>query len=228
MESKSLIVNFRSMLTFGLLKRVISSIFFVPAVFLSLYQEGVLIFILFIFFYIIILSELVKMHNTSRFKTLLYSYAIIATFSIIVFPYYVVASGSHVPAFMTIFILIWIFDSFSYLGGNLFKGRKIFPKISKGKTFSGLFSGIISVFFFNLLIFKFIFDYDLGNTMVISFSICLFSFVGDAAVSILKRQSDLKDTGSLFIGHGGFLDRMDSFIAVIFIFIIFNLLKFFS
>ena len=53
--------------------------------------------------------------------------------------------------------------------------------------------------------------------------ICILSFVGDAIVSFIKRRSDLKDTGNLFIGHGGFLDRMDSFIFVFAFFIFFNM-----
>ncbi|SVC69544.1 uncharacterized protein METZ01_LOCUS322398, partial [marine metagenome] len=43
--------------------------------------------------------------------------------------------------FIIIILIIWIFDTFSYLGGSIIKGKKIFPKISKGKTYSGLCSG---------------------------------------------------------------------------------------
>ena len=61
------------------------------------------------------------------------------------------------------------------------------------------------------------------NFFILSTIIFSLSFIGDFLVSILKRQSNLKDTGYLFIGHGGFLDRMDSFILVFFIVILFDL-----
>ena len=63
----------------------------------------------------------------------------------------------------------------------------------------------------------------LFNLFILAFLICILSFLGDAIVSFMKRRSNLKDTGRLFIGHGGFLDRMDSFIFVFFFFIFFNM-----
>ena len=61
------------------------------------------------------------------------------------------------------------------------------------------------------------------NLFILALIICTLSFLGDAIVSFIKRRSDLKDTGSLFIGHGGFLDRMDSFILVFFFFMLFDI-----
>ncbi len=111
----------------------------------------------------------------------------------------------------------------SYIGGNLFRGKKIFPKLSKGKTYSGSITGIISVFLYNLFFSYYFYGKLLFNLLILGLIICILSFVGDAIVSFIKRRSDLKDTGNLFIGHGGFLDRMDSFIFVFFFFIIFDI-----
>ena len=118
---------------------------------------------------------------------------------------------------------LWIFDTFSYIGGNLFQGKKIFPKLSKGKTYSGSITGLTTVLLFNLSFTYYFYNKILINLFILSFLICILSFIGDTIVSFIKRRSNLKDTGNLFIGHGGFLDRMDSFIFVFFFLISFNM-----
>ena len=88
------------------------------------------------------------------------------------------------------------------------------PSISSGKAFSGLVTGIIMT----LLLSEFnqIFGNILKISLFYSFYIVL-SFAGDTLVSLLKRHASIKDSGIIMPGHGGLLDRFDSFIFVFFV-----------
>ena len=118
--------------------------------------------------------------------------------------------------FFYLVILVSTMDIFAYLGGKTFGNKKIAPKISKGKTYSGLLSGIIIISIFYSLT-----NYYLDIHYLISYfyviCVILLSFVGDTLVSFLKRSASMKDSGSTIPGHGGFLDRFDSFILVFFL-----------
>ena len=122
-----------------------------------------------------------------------------------------------------IIITIWIFDTFCYLGGKTFNGKKLIPKISKGKTFNGLFSGIIATLVITGL-YYFEFYNDLYMIILKVIPIIILSFLGDLVVSVLKRSVNIKDTGNIMPGHGGIVDRMDSFISVFFFFGIYLLI----
>ena len=150
-------------------------------------------------------------------------YSFIAMFTLAVFPFYYFTLYDNYFTCVYVIFSLWIFDTFSFLGGNIFKGKKIIPKLSKGKTYSGAISGFTAVIIFSIFISNYFYGTFFLNLFILTFIICILSFIGDLLVSLLKRQSNLKDTGTLFIGHGGFLDRMDSFIFVFFFFIILNL-----
>ena len=118
---------------------------------------------------------------------------------------------------------IWIFDTFCYLGGKTFNGKKLIPKISKGKTFNGLFSGIIATLVITGL-YYFEFYNDLYMIILTVIPIIILSFLGDLVVSVLKRSVNIKDSGKIMPGHGGIVDRMDSFVSVFFFFGIYLLI----
>ena len=220
MANNSILTNFMSLFNIELAKRLFSAIIFVSFFIYSLYQGGIFLLILFIFFFTMILRELVNIFKLSRFKIGVALYIIFASYTIILVPFYYFSLENDFLIFMYVLLSLWVFDTFSYVGGNLFKGKKIFPKLSKGKTYSGSITGLISVYLLNLFFNFYFYSKIFLNIFILAFIICALSFIGDAIVSLLKRSSDLKDTGNLFIGHGGFLDRMDSFIFVFFFFII--------
>lgn len=223
MVDNSILSNFRSLFNIELAKRLLSVIIFVPVFIYSLYQGGVFLLSLFIIFLIMILSELINIFRLSNLKIGVIIYILFATYTIVLSPFYYYSLDNNFLIFFYILLSLWVFDTFSYVGGNLFQGKKIFPKLSKGKTYSGLISGLIAVSLFNVCFSYYMYDKIIVNLFSLGLIICALSFVGDATVSFMKRRSDLKDTGSLFIGHGGFLDRMDSFIFVFFFFIIFDM-----
>ena len=91
------------------------------------------------------------------------------------------------------------------------------PKISAGKTFSGLITGIVITLIIVEVILQSI-NIPYQFPFYITLLIVILSFMGDTIVSILKRYVSIKDSGNIMPGHGGLLDRFDSFIFVFFIF----------
>ena len=112
------------------------------------------------------------------------------------------------------FVIIWTSDSFAYFVGKNF-GKTYFAKtISKKKTVEGLLGGIVGSIMVSLVIN--IFDDQLRQSIIIpGILIGIFAPIGDLTQSKLKRIFKVKDSGRLLPGHGGFLDRLDSFIFVV-------------
>ena len=113
-----------------------------------------------------------------------------------------------------IFIIVSIIslcDIFAYLIGKKFGKNKIFPKISPNKTIEGYIGGAFCSLFLFTIIFLY---YDLKDLSLILYVILIIiaSFVGDLYVSLFKRKLHIKDLGKLFPGHGGVLDRIDSWL----------------
>ena len=109
-----------------------------------------------------------------------------------------------------------MFDTFSFIGGKLIGGKKIYPKISSGKTYSGLIFGITFTSIVMMSYYSMAYTFKLKYLLLILFLITI-SFIGDMFASILKRFSNVKDSGNILPGHGGLFDRFDSFIAVFFV-----------
>ena len=110
-----------------------------------------------------------------------------------------------------LFVLIWSSDSFAYFTGRLIGKHKMAPRISPKKTWEGFAGGV----FFTLILGYFIeqkFPELRGNWMVIGFLVSVFAPIGDLVESQLKRTFGVKDSGNIIPGHGGVLDRLDSFI----------------
>ena len=226
MVNNNIFSNLRSLFNIELAKRLFSAIIFVPVFIFSLYQGGIFLISLFIFFFIMILSELVTIFKLSNIKIVVALYILLVTYTLSLSSFYYFSLDNNFFIFIYLLLSLWIFDTFSYLGGNLFRGKKIFPKLSKGKTYSGSITGLAAVCLFNLFLANYLYSKVYFNLFILALLICTLSFVGDAIVSFIKRRSDLKDTGRLCIGHGGFLDRMDSFILVFFFFITFDIQTF--
>ena len=113
-----------------------------------------------------------------------------------------------------IFIIVTIIslcDIFAYLTGKKFGKHKIFPKISPNKTIEGYVGGAFCSLFLFTIIFLY---YNLKDLSFILYVIIIImsSFVGDLYVSFFKRKLNIKDLGKLFPGHGGVLDRIDSWL----------------
>ena len=118
---------------------------------------------------------------------------------------------------MAVFALIWIYDSASYACGSLLGKHPMFARISPKKTIEGMIGGT----FFTLL-FAYFFNHcpDLNSYsnlewLAIAFVIIISATFGDLVESLLKRSLDIKDSGSIMPGHGGFLDRFDAYLFTV-------------
>lgn len=112
----------------------------------------------------------------------------------------------------------WFSDSGAYFAGVFLGKHKLCPRVSPNKTvegfvggiFAGTLSSLIIAFVFSLIFNELYFNY--GLVLLVGLSVSVVSVLGDLSFSLVKRSCGIKDYGSIFPGHGGFLDRFDSVI----------------
>lgn len=109
-------------------------------------------------------------------------------------------------------------DVGAYYGGKLFGRIALKPEISAKKTFEGAISGFVFSMIASVTI-VFLFKSDFNNQIIHGFVIAIFTGIfsqfGDLFESLLKRDAGVKDSGTVLLSHGGMLDRLDSYIFVI-------------
>jgi len=119
---------------------------------------------------------------------------------------------------LSVFIILWAADTFAYLTGKYLGKHKLAPSISPKKTIEGVIGGLIGSLLVSLFLYKIL---DLHtNIQLLKFIgltviIVIFGVLGDLLESRFKRLANIKDSGNILPGHGGFLDRLDSFIFAI-------------
>ena len=125
---------------------------------------------------------------------------------------------------LELFLLVASFDSGSYIVGRLLGKHAIAPTISPKKTWEGAVGGYI----FAVMGLSFLVRYEQGKMIswwiLLGFTliICVLSFFGDLFESWLKRRAHIKHSGTMLPGHGGFLDRFDGILFVVFFFFLFR------
>jgi len=103
---------------------------------------------------------------------------------------------------------IWIADTMAYFTGKHFGKHKLAPSISPGKTWEGVLGALLGVTLFAAILYF----TNLVETWAIFpllWVVALLGVIGDLFESLIKRQVNKKDSGSLLPGHGGILDRVD-------------------
>lgn len=113
----------------------------------------------------------------------------------------------------TIF-LIWAADTGGYIFGRSFGRRKLFERISPGKTWEGWVGGTLLSLVVAYVLSLFLIDLGLIAWLGIGVIVSVFGVVGDLVESMLKRSLQIKDSGRLLPGHGGILDRFDSLLMI--------------
>lgn len=113
----------------------------------------------------------------------------------------------------------WMTDTWAYFVGSRFGKHKLSPKISPKKSVEGAIGGIVGNMIFcvgtYLVCDKFFFTIKTVNIWMVIFGSILLSVIGmcgDLSASVIKRNYGEKDFGTLFPGHGGVLDRIDSYL----------------
>jgi phosphatidate cytidylyltransferase len=156
------------------------------------------------------LIELVRIQRNNPKNSIVF-YLILWIYVLISVGFYFFSRSSQSVLLYTLFT-VCTFDAFCQIAGQLFGKHKIFLRISPNKTYEGLYGGLfmsVCTFFVTGTIMEF----SLLEAIILGLSTCLFSFVGDLSASCIKRMYGVKDFGSALPGHGGFLDRFDSFIV---------------
>jgi len=117
-------------------------------------------------------------------------------------------------------IMVAAVDVGAFFTGKLFGKRKLAPALSPNKTWEGVWGGVtlnvaVSIVF-AILLNRYVQPFapiDYAIFAALALIVAFFSVVGDLAESMLKRNRELKDSGSILPGHGGLLDRIDGLMA---------------
>lgn len=130
---------------------------------------------------------------------------------------------------LSVFCLVWAADVAAYFGGRAFGGAKLAPSISPGKSWAGVWSGMLGALvlaaFWLWLDSAFAVDsfslytrlherLGVASLALVVVFLSAMSVVGDLFESLVKRAAGAKDSSGLLPGHGGILDRIDALMPV--------------
>lgn len=117
------------------------------------------------------------------------------------------------------FAVVWLTDIAAYFTGRKLGGPKLMPAVSPKKTWSGAIGGAVAGMIGGYLVWRLVPALQgmtaAGPVVAASFAGSVVSQAGDLFESALKRRFDAKDSSKLIPGHGGFLDRLDGYWAVL-------------
>ncbi len=196
-------------------KRILSSIIIFP---LSLFFiiKGSIFFILFLFILFLISSyEWLNMTKKIGVKILGLLFLLFSFYS----TFYYREIG--LESFLFIIVACVSTDLGGFIFGKLLKGPKLI-KISPNKTYSGMLGGFLLAIIITYLLVSNFFTFEIINNVVrgefrfitLVLIISIISQIGDLIISYFKRSAKIKNTGKIFPGHGGMLDRIDGMIFV--------------
>jgi phosphatidate cytidylyltransferase len=125
----------------------------------------------------------------------------------------------HTWALYSLFV-VWAADTFAYLAGKQWGRVKLAPNISPGKTREGVYGALVGCAVIAAIGGWLLHVRDITLLLLVLFSLvaAIFSVLGDLFESLLKRHAGVKDSGTLFPGHGGVCDRLDGVFAALPIF----------
>lgn len=137
---------------------------------------------------------------------------------IVLVPTWLALARLQNDAFLLFLLLgvIWIADTAAYFTGRTLGRHKLAPAISPGKTWEGVAGAFVAVAVYAAILHWYVRDtHDLSMLVLGFMSMTALSIVGDLFESWLKRKAGVKDSGELFPGHGGMLDRIDGITAAL-------------
>lgn len=124
-------------------------------------------------------------------------------------------------------LIVWAADIGAFFAGRQFGKRKLAVRVSPNKSIEGLLGGLVFVGVMAGVASQFeqvkaaLNNADTVMIVVMALVVALISAVGDLVESMFKRQANVKDSGKLLPGHGGVLDRIDSVLAALPLFLLF-------
>ena len=112
-------------------------------------------------------------------------------------------------------LMTWANDTAAYMIGSQIGKNPLFPRISPKKTWEGTLGGLLITILIAFLLARFFSELALVDWLILALIVAIFGSFGDLVESMLKRSVQVKDSGTLLPGHGGFLDRFDGFIFLL-------------
>jgi len=109
----------------------------------------------------------------------------------------------------------WASDTFAYIFGCAFGKRPLCQTVSPKKSIEGAIAGFLGCILVVVYLGTYLLAFDFIKTFSLSILIAIFAPLGDLVESLLKRSFGVKDSGKVFPGHGGVLDRFDSVLFAI-------------
>ena len=122
------------------------------------------------------------------------------------------ASGAAMVLY--VLAMIWAADIGAYFTGRRIGRVKLAPRVSPGKTWEGVAGGLVAAAAVALVGAE-VLGLPAGIMLPVGLSLACISVLGDLTVSLFKRNAGLKDSGHLFPGHGGVLDRVDGLTSAV-------------
>ncbi|MBG77824.1 MAG: phosphatidate cytidylyltransferase [Alphaproteobacteria bacterium] len=196
------------------LKRALSAVVMIPCVLLIIWQGGYLFAAFVGLLAGLALTEMWKMAVQVKHKWLLFAAMAVYMIGGAVFCYHL-RDMYGFELTILFFVAMWCSDIGAYFSGKFIGGAKMSPGISPNKTWAGYAGALV---FPSLVL-------SVGMLMVDPFIIAggfalgIVGQAGDLLISLIKRDAHVKDTGDLIPGHGGVLDRIDSLIPAVIVYL---------
>jgi phosphatidate cytidylyltransferase len=115
---------------------------------------------------------------------------------------------------LLLIVVVAAADIGAFFSGRAFGRVKLAPRVSPGKSWEGVVGGVLGAAIVGAIAGAWL-ELSITRMVLLTVSIAAISVVGDLTLSMLKRRAGVKDSGTIFPGHGGVLDRVDSLLAAL-------------
>lgn len=195
----------------NILGTVLAVIFFI-ALCLGNYVQETIIVSIFILFFCAMLKDSIENVSGKLAITCFGTFFITWTLFHMILIRNIEGYGMHYIIFL--FVNIWMLDTGAYFVGRKFGKHKLASIVSPKKTIEGAIAGVVTAIVVSL-VYRYLFmQQAMTNFDAVIYALVI-SFVGqfsDLAESLFKRDCNIKDSGNIIPGHGGMLDRFDSYL----------------
>ena len=198
---------------FSFKKAIYLSCYFICA-FVFMFYESSFLIVLFLCLTVHMIASFYSIEDKSFLKLQYYFLGIFYVL-LYVFAIFLMKLENGRFLLLTLFVSIWSGDTFAYFCGKGFGKIKLAPIISPKKTVEGAVCGIIGGTFIGV-VFGMLLKLEFLNVFLVAFVSNVFGILGDLVESVPKRFFGRKDSSNLIPGHGGILDRLDSFAFAVF------------